>query len=82
MIVPHLYTYDVRNFTHLNAIFDELAFRLLTMEHSTCYETNTSNIQKTTRFPVHTFTHVYLGFSLILSSHLVKIVEIKRILKR
>jgi len=64
-----LYKDDVRNSAHLNVIFDEPAYRQLTKEHSTFYGTHTSNILKTIRIPVHTFTHVYLGFILILSSH-------------
>jgi len=72
MIVPRLCTDDVRDSTHLNAIFDEPAFRQLTKEHSTFYGTHTTNILKTIRIPVHTFKEVYLGFSLILSSHLSK----------
>jgi len=82
MIVPRLYTDDVRNSGHMHVIFDEPAFRYLTKEHSTFYGTHNSNILKTIRIPVHTFTQVYLGFSLILSSQLVKIVEIRSILKR
>jgi len=82
MIVPRLYTDDVRDSTHLNAIFGEPAFRQLTKEHSTFYGTHTTNILKTIRVPVDAFTHFYLGFSLILPSHLVKIVEIKGTLKR
>ena len=82
IIVSRLYTDDVRNSGHLHVIFDEPGFRYLTKEHSTFYGTHTSNILKTIRIPVHTFTQVYLGFSLILSSHLVKTVQIKSILKR
>ena len=81
MIVPRLYTDDVLNSRHSNAIFDEPAFSLLTKEQSTFYETHTSNMLKTIRIPVHIFTYFYLGFSLILSSHLLKIMEIKSMLK-
>ena len=82
MIVSRLYTDDVRDSTHLNAIFGEPAFRQLTKEHSTFYGTHTTNILKTIRIQVHTFTQVYLGLSLILSSHLFKVAEIKGTLKR
>jgi hypothetical protein len=76
---PRLYTDDVRNSTHLNAIFDKPAFRYLTKEHSTFYGTLTSKILNNRSLHIHTGLFRIL-FNIILSSY--QIVDIRGTLKR
>jgi len=67
MIVPHLYTDDVTPHIQMLSLMNRLsvnqgALHILSNTHA-------SKILKTIRMPVHTFTFLYLGFGLILSSH-------------